>query len=102
MVASFGVMFARAGVPTSEVASGFLIPNLPQQDIATVSELAGCRSKRAAFKNVLTARLATDSKAKGLQNGCSLVWLPHHAPQHLPSLGPGACDSVQSLSCLRL
>eukprot|EP00967_Tisochrysis_lutea_P092027 scaffold132481_cov12-Tisochrysis_lutea.AAC.1 len=69
MVASFGVMFARAGVPTSEVASGFLIPNLPQQDIATVSELAGCRSKRAAFKNVLTARLATDSKAKGLQNG---------------------------------
>eukprot|EP00200_Dunaliella_tertiolecta_P001465 CAMPEP_0202349806 /NCGR_PEP_ID=MMETSP1126-20121109/7141_1 /ASSEMBLY_ACC=CAM_ASM_000457 /TAXON_ID=3047 /ORGANISM="Dunaliella tertiolecta, Strain CCMP1320" /LENGTH=524 /DNA_ID=CAMNT_0048941671 /DNA_START=172 /DNA_END=1746 /DNA_ORIENTATION=- len=41
MVASFGVMFARAGVPTSEVASGFLIPNLPQQDIATAVALFG-------------------------------------------------------------
>lgn len=36
MMASFGVMFARAGVPPSEVAAGFLIPNLPQQDIPTV------------------------------------------------------------------
>lgn len=38
MIVTFGIMFVRAGVPYSEVASGFLIPNLPREDIPTVCE----------------------------------------------------------------
>jgi len=41
MVASFGIMYASAGVPTDEVIKGFLIPRLPLKDVSTAMALVG-------------------------------------------------------------
>jgi hypothetical protein len=36
MAVSFGEMYIRAGVPTDQVAAGFLIPRLSSRDVPTV------------------------------------------------------------------
>ncbi|KAG2430797.1 hypothetical protein HXX76_009773 [Chlamydomonas incerta] len=41
MVASFGVMYARAGVPTAEVVRGFTVPSLPKKDLPVAVALMG-------------------------------------------------------------
>ncbi|KAG2491205.1 hypothetical protein HYH03_010415 [Edaphochlamys debaryana] len=41
MVVTFGVMYARAGVPTGEVIRGFTIPQLPRRDLPVAVALMG-------------------------------------------------------------
>ncbi|KAG2445110.1 hypothetical protein HYH02_008977 [Chlamydomonas schloesseri] len=41
MVAAFGVMYARAGVPTEEVVRGFTLPSLPKKDLPVAVALMG-------------------------------------------------------------
>jgi len=39
MAVSFGEMYIRAGVPTDQVAAGFLIPRLSSRDVPTVCKV---------------------------------------------------------------
>lgn len=41
MVATFGVMYARADVPVGEVVSGFTVPRLPRKDVPVVGIVWG-------------------------------------------------------------
>lgn len=41
MVATFGVMYARAEVPVGEVVSGFTVPRLPRKDVPVVGTAWG-------------------------------------------------------------